>query len=237
MPMNDDPETGTRSYSRIQMAQLRLIQYAGFCLISICGTLRWEKRGNEHVKEARKLGQPVIFALWHNRIMPGTWHFRRTGMVVMTSMNFDGEYISRIIAMLGYRIARGSSSRGGLRALIEMRDAMAAGCDAAFTVDGPRGPRYQAKPGPVLLARKTGCPIVCFHVSLSRFLQLHSWDGFQIPAPFSRALVLHAPPIWVPPDADAETIRARQNEMQQALDRLRIEGDAFWQNAGPERKP
>lgn len=234
--MNHDPTIETKSFSRIQRIQLRLIQYAGFLIVGIGRTLRWETKGEDSLQQAHDLGKPVIFAFWHNRILAGTWYYRGRGIVVMTSMNFDGEYIARIIGMYGYRAARGSSSRGGMRALIQMRDCMAAGHDAAFTVDGPRGPRYQAKPGPVILAKKTGCPIYCFHISSSRFLQLNSWDGFQIPAPFSHALLLRAPLVWVPEDADADTLRAKQVEVQQVLNRLRIEGEAHWLHARSDRK-
>ncbi len=95
---------------------------------------------------------------------------------------------------LGYGLARGSSSRGGLKALAEMARWLRNGKDAGFTVDGPRGPRYEVKPGPVLLAKRTGDAILCFHVSLQRKIQLNTWDHTQIPIPFSKAFILSAPP-------------------------------------------
>ena len=99
----------------------------------------------------------------------------------MTSMNRDGEAIAQCIQRLGYGVARGSSSRGGFRALAEMARAIRGGHDAAFTIDGPRGPRYVAKQGPVLLGLKTDAAIFCFHISMRHKIQLKSWDEFQIP--------------------------------------------------------
>jgi lysophospholipid acyltransferase (LPLAT)-like uncharacterized protein len=221
------------AFTRRQDAQIRIIPYLGFLFISIGRTLRWESSGHQYLQEARDRGQRVIFAFWHNRILTSTWYWRNRGIVAMTSMNLDGEYIARVLRMYGYEAARGSSSRGGLGALIEMERCLAEGKDVAFTVDGPRGPCYLVKPGAVLLAKRTGCPILCFHISSSRHLQMNSWDRFQIPAPFSRAVVLMAPLIWVPPDADMDGLQAKQREMQQVLDRLRMEGDSHWPKHGP----
>jgi lysophospholipid acyltransferase (LPLAT)-like uncharacterized protein len=146
----------------------------------------------------------------------------------MTSMNLDGEAIAQCIQRFGYGAARGSSSRGGLRALAQLARDIHHGKDAAFTIDGPRGPRYIAKQGPVLLAFKTGAAIFCFHISMKRRIQLKSWDEFQIPMPFTTAIVLKAPPIWVPKDASEEQLRALHDTMQKVLDDLRIRGDAWF---------
>jgi hypothetical protein len=214
-----------------QRFQIRCMQYVGYCLVLFVGiTLRWQSRGMDNLEGVYRQGQRAILTFWHGRILASTWFWRRRGIVVMTSMNFDGEYIARFIEMHGYGAARGSSSRGGLRALAEMSRRLEQGRDVAFTVDGPRGPRYVAKTGPVILAKRTGAPIVCFHISASSFARLNSWDHFQIPRPFSRALVLIAPPIWVPADADEEAQRAKHREMQETLDRLRREGDAYFKS-------
>lgn len=146
----------------------------------------------------------------------------------MTSLNQDGEAIAQCIKRFGFGAARGSSSRGGLRALAEMAREIHRGHDAAFTIDGPRGPRYVAKQGPVLLAMKTGAAIFCFHISMKRKIQLKSWDEFQIPLPFTRALVLKAEPIWVRKDAPESELRALHQQMQETLDKLRNEGDKRW---------
>lgn len=146
----------------------------------------------------------------------------------MTSMSRDGEPIAQCIQRFGFGAARGSSSAGWLRALAEMAREIRHGRDAAFTVDGPRGPRYEAQQGPILLARKTGAAIFCFHISMKNRIQLRSWDEFQIPLPFTRAVVLKAPPIWVHPDASEEDLRGLHQQMQDTLDDLRHKGDSWW---------
>ncbi|MBZ5536545.1 MAG: lysophospholipid acyltransferase family protein [Acidobacteriia bacterium] len=219
-----------RAWTRWQRFQIWAAAYVGYGLIELIGrTLRFESRGDENLEAIYRAGHRAIFAFWHNRIFGATWYYRRRGIVVMTSQNFDGEYIARFIKMHGYGTARGSSSRGGMRALAEMARCLKQGSDVGFTIDGPRGPLYQAKMGPVLLARKTGDAIFCFHVSYEKKWVLGgSWDHFQIPKPFSRALIINAPPIYIDPAADKAALRTKHQEMQHLLDRIREEGDSFW---------
>ena len=147
----------------------------------------------------------------------------------MTSMNFDGEMIAQCIRRFGYGAARGSTSRGGMRALVQMAQEIRSGKDAGFTIDGPRGPRYVAQEGAVLLAHRTGAAIFCFHIALKNRIQLNSWDHFQIPLPFTEAIVLQAAPIWAPPKATKEELRDLQEKVQSVLDDLRVRGDSWWQ--------
>ncbi len=206
-----------------------LIGWIGYLAISVVGrTIRWQSEGDSHLKDIHKSGHRAIFTCWHGRIFPATYFFRNRGIAVMTSMNRDGEAIAQCIRRFGYSAPRGSSSRGGLRALAEMAREIRRGRDCGFTIDGPRGPRYVAKQGPVLLAFKTGAAIFCFHISMKHKIELHSWDGFQIPLPFTRALVLQAAPIWVPPDASEAHLRDLHGQMQATLDKLRAEGDSWW---------
>jgi lysophospholipid acyltransferase (LPLAT)-like uncharacterized protein len=208
-----------------------LIGWMGYLVISVIGrTLRWRSEGDSHLEEIYKTGNRAIFTFWHGRIFPATYYWRRRGIVVMTSMNRDGDAIAQCIQRFGYGAARGSSSRGGFRALAEMAREIRRGRDCAFTIDGPRGPRYIAKQGPVLLAQKTGAAIFCFHISMKRKIQLKSWDEFQIPIPFTEAVVLKAPPIWVPPDASEAHLRDLHQQMQITLDKLRIDGDTRWES-------
>jgi lysophospholipid acyltransferase (LPLAT)-like uncharacterized protein len=206
-----------------------LIGWAGFFLIHLIGrTIRWESDGISHLDTIHKSGNRAIFTFWHGRIFPATYYWRNRGIVVMTSQNRDGEAIAQCIRRFGYGVARGSSSRGGFRALAEMAREIRRGRDAGFAIDGPRGPRYVAKQGPVLLALKTGAAIFCFHISLERRIQLKSWDEFQLPMPFTRAAVLTSAPIWVPPDASEAHLRDLHEQMQGTLDRLREKGDSRW---------
>jgi lysophospholipid acyltransferase (LPLAT)-like uncharacterized protein len=205
------------------------IGWIGYFVIGIIGrTIRWQSEGDSHLDEIYKSGHRAIFTCWHGRIFPATYYFRNRGIAVMTSLNRDGEAIAQCIQRFGYSAPRGSSSRGGLRALAEMVRQIRRGRDCGFTIDGPRGPRYVAKQGPVLLALKTGAAIFCFHISMKHRLQLKSWDEFQIPLPFTRALVLQGAPIWVPRDASDAHLRDLHQQMQDTLDKLRHEGDSRW---------
>jgi lysophospholipid acyltransferase (LPLAT)-like uncharacterized protein len=211
-----------------------LIGWFGYIVITIVGrTMRWHSEGDSHLDEIYECGKRAIFTFWHGRIFPATYYWRNRGIVVMTSMNRDGDGIAQCIHRFGYGTARGSSSRGGLRALAEMGQRIRQGLDTAFTIDGPRGPKYVAKEGPVLLAMKTGAAIFCFHISMKYKIQLKSWDEFQIPLPFTPALVLNAEPIWVPQDASSEDLRTIHQQMQTTLDTLRKQGDARWQSTAP----
>ncbi|HEY6190486.1 MAG TPA: lysophospholipid acyltransferase family protein [Pyrinomonadaceae bacterium] len=193
-----------------------------YLLINLIGrTTRFEVEGWEHWEQATREGSLPIYTFWHNRVFLSTYFWRRRRIVVMTSQSFDGEYIARFIQRFGYGAARGSSTRGGVGAVVEMVRLMRAGAPTAFTIDGPKGPRYVAKMGAVLLAKKTGAPILPFTVEAARFWEVKkSWDAFQIPKPFTRARVLIAPPISVPPDADDATLEAKRDELQRALDEL-----------------
>lgn len=228
-PAKTEPVSEVASFTRGQRFKASLIGWAGYFAISLINwTVRWRSEGDEHLEAIYKSGHRAIFAFWHGRIFPATYYFRNRGIVVMTSMNLDGEAIAQCIRRFGYGLARGSSSRGGSRALGQLIRDVQNGKDAGFTIDGPRGPRYIAKQGPVLLAFKTGAAIFCFHVSIKHKIQLKSWDEFQIPLPFTTAMVLQAPPIWVPPDSTEEQLRAFHGKMQQVLDELRIRGDALF---------
>jgi lysophospholipid acyltransferase (LPLAT)-like uncharacterized protein len=206
-----------------------LIGWTGYLVINIIGrTMRWESVGDSYLDEIYKTGNRAIFTFWHGRIFPATYYWRDRGIIVMTSLSRDGEPIAQCIERFGYGAARGSSSAGWLRAIAEMARGIRNGRDAAFTVDGPRGPRYVAQQGPILLARKSGAAIFCFHISMKNKIRLNSWDHFQIPMPFTRAIVVKAAPIWVPPDASEAHLRDLHQRMQAALDELRIKGDSWW---------
>jgi lysophospholipid acyltransferase (LPLAT)-like uncharacterized protein len=216
-----------RVFTRWQRFQIFVAAWLGTFALSLVGrTLRWEISGWENWEAARKAGKGLIYTVWHREIFSATWFWRKRGIVVMTSQNFDGEYIARIIQKLGYGAARGSSSRGSVRALVEMRKAMGSGRDGGFTIDGPRGPRFVAKPGSVILAKATGAAILCFHAAVRRaFVFRKSWDQTQFPYPFSRAAMLIAPPIFVSPEADENEQARKLQEVQAALDGLRVRGD------------
>src|SRR5438309_11387306 len=199
------------SYPFKQRLLIRIADLIFFILIKlIAGTVRFQIEGWENWEAASREGKIPIYTFWHNRVFLATYFWQRRRIVVMTSRSFDGEYIARFIQRFGYGAARGSSTRGATGAIVEMIRLMRAGCPTAFTIDGPKGPRYVAKMGPVLLAKKTGFPILPFTITAKRFWELkNSWDRTQTPKPFTRARVYIAPPIYVPPDADEQQLKAK----------------------------
>jgi lysophospholipid acyltransferase (LPLAT)-like uncharacterized protein len=195
-----------------------VIAGVAYPLIAALGhTLRWRVEGREHLDAVERSGRPPVMAFWHGRILPATWFFRRRGIVVITSENFDGEWIARIIERFGYGTARGSTTRGGRRALLQLRRDMAAGRPAGFTVDGPRGPARKAQAGAVWLAGATGNPLLPFHIEAARHWTARSWDRTQVPRPFTNVALAIGAPIQVPPDADEDTIERKRLELEETL--------------------
>jgi len=213
-------------YSFTDRLKIRLADLVFYFLINYIGlTARFEVVGWENHDKAEENGGLPIYVFWHDRIFLTTYWWRKRRIVVMTSRSFDGEYIARFIQRFGYGAVRGSSTRGGVGAIVEMARLMRAGCTTAFTIDGPKGPRYVAKMGAVLLAKKTGHPIMPVTMALGSYWTISSWDKFQIPKPFTKARVYVAPPIYVPADADEELLNAKRDELQASLDGLTKECD------------
>ncbi|HEY5074648.1 MAG TPA: lysophospholipid acyltransferase family protein [Pyrinomonadaceae bacterium] len=214
------------TYSFMDRVVIRAADLVFFMLIKMIGrTVKFRIEGWENWEAAARDGRLPIYTFWHNRVFLSTYFWRQRRIVVMTSRSFDGEYIARFIQRFGYGAARGSSTRGATGAVVEMVRLMRAGCPTAFTIDGPKGPRYVAKMGAVLLAKKTGNPILPFTITAERFWKAKkSWDGFQVPKPYTRARVDIAPPIYVAADANEEEMKAKRDELQRALDELSQRG-------------
>ncbi|MEP6636171.1 MAG: lysophospholipid acyltransferase family protein, partial [Acidobacteriota bacterium] len=167
---------------------IRLADLAFYGLINLIGrTIRFDVIDWQNYERATRDGGLPIFAFWHDRIFLMTYWWRNRRIVVLTSKSFDGEYIARFIQRFGYGAVRGSSTRGSVGAVVELVRLMREGCPTAFTVDGPTGPPYVAKMGPVLVAKKTGHPIVPMTIGLEHLWKAPTWDNFQVPLPFSRA--------------------------------------------------
>ena len=220
---------------RIQIPLIAAIVYS---VIRLLGpTLRFEVLGWHHAEKVYASKKQCIWAFWHRVIIPIVWWYRNHGVVVMNTTAFDGQWTRKVIEWLGFGTAQGSSSRGGLRGLAVMARRIEEGKDCAFTIDGPRGPRYIAKPGPVMLARKTGAPIMVFHVGVDRGRTFEkTWDHFLLPMPFARAVILFAPPIFVPRDASVELMDAKHAEMQKELERVRNVAEAWFTQSDEERE-
>jgi lysophospholipid acyltransferase (LPLAT)-like uncharacterized protein len=212
---------------RIQIPIIAALVYSVICVLG--PTLRFEVLGWHHARDVHASGRRCIWAFWHRVIIPISWWARDMGIVVMNTTAFDGQWTRKVIEWLGFGTAQGSSSRGGLRGLAVMAKRIEEGKDCAFTIDGPRGPRYIAKPGPVMLARRTGCPITVFHIGVECGKTFEkTWDHFLLPVPFSRAVVIFAPPIEVPQNADANAMEVKHNEMQKELERVRDIAEAWF---------
>lgn len=162
----------------------------------------------------------VIGLAWHNRLLffPAAFPAKiRRRTVAVISASRDGQYIADFAAQFGLGSVRGSSSRGGAAAQLGAFQAIKDGKNVVFTPDGPRGPRYVIKRGPVQLASKTGAKIVPVTINASRCWSLHSWDAFQIPKPFSRLSVILGEPITIPPDLDSEGLEKYRKLVENAL--------------------
>ena len=214
--LREEPSASRLSQS--QLLKARLIAAAGYPLVAALGrTLTWRVEGIHHFDEAMRAGRPPILALWHGRILPATLYWRDRGIVALTSANFDGEWTARLMARFGYQAARGSTSRGGSKALVQMRRELADGHPVAFTVDGPRGPARSVQPGAVWLAGATGHPILPFHIESSRKWTLGSWDAAQVPKPFSTVGVCVGSPIDVSLDGSENGRVEQVQRLERAL--------------------
>jgi len=204
--------------SPVKRFQAAAIAALGYPVIAALGrTLRWRVEGLEHLDAILASGRQPVMAFWHGRILPATVYFRRRGIVVITSENFDGEWIARIIQRFGYGTARGSTSRGARKAMLQLVRDMERGRPAGFTLDGPRGPARVAQPGAVWLARATGNPVLPFHLEAARHWTMRSWDRTQVPKPFSTVTLVVGEPIDVPRDATDAQVEQTRVELEGRL--------------------
>jgi lysophospholipid acyltransferase (LPLAT)-like uncharacterized protein len=216
--------------SRWRRMQIPVIAFAAYWLVRLLGpTLRVEVVGVQNAVQIRNGGEPAIGAFWHRCILSAVWIWRNRRIVVLNTVNFDGQWTRRAIERLGFGTVQGSSSRGGVEGLTAMAKCLEEGRNVAFTIDGPRGPRYVAKPGPVILARRTGKRISVFHIGVKRaFTFRKSWDLFQLPLPFTPVVMFVAPPIAVPVRGDGDIMKEKQEEMQRALERVRDAAESWF---------
>jgi lysophospholipid acyltransferase (LPLAT)-like uncharacterized protein len=228
-----------REFSLREKMLLSLISWGGYLAIALIGpTLRYSISWEEEPSPPDAIFEkPVIYSFWHRAVFPAAWMWRRHGIAVMVSRSFDGEYIARIIEKLGFLAVRGSSSRGATGALLGMKSVLEQGESVAFTIDGPRGPKYVAKAGPVRLSKISGAPMAAFYVALSNKWVLKTWDEFMIPKPFSRALVRVSNRTIVTSDADDKQIADYHGQLQAALERVTEFAEKNVARAGSDEFP
>ena len=206
------------AWKRFEAVAIAALGYRAVALLG--STLRWRTEGLEHFDAIVRGSRRPIMAFWHGRILPATYYFRRRGIVVITSENFDGEWIAGIIERFGYGTARGSTSRGGQKALLQLTRDLEAGRPAGFTIDGPRGPARVAQLGAVWLAKATGHPVLPFHLEADRHWTLRSWDRTQIPKPWATVAIAMGEPFDVPPDADETALESARVMLETRLGAL-----------------
>jgi len=204
---------------------LALVPRLVWALISIVGrTWRFEviaEGGAEPRIEGEGAGRE-IYCFWHQCVLPCAIYFRKTRATILISQSFDGELITRTLRCFGFHAVRGSSSRGAREGLLGLKSVVESGRPAIFTADGPRGPVYQTKMGPVRLAHMTGAPIGAFHLEPERKWVINSWDRFLVPKPFTRIVVSWSRWTRVPEDLAAEGFAAKREELNNAIERARL---------------
>jgi lysophospholipid acyltransferase (LPLAT)-like uncharacterized protein len=198
---------------------------AAWLIKAICGTLRVQVLRQDIEHALRSQGRSVIYAFWHGQLLYLMYRYRGSGVHILVSQSRDGELLSRILQRFGLPTIRGSSSRGGRRSLLELVRHARAGAAVAMAPDGPRGPRHQAQPGVIALARVAGVPIIPVAVGARWKVECHSWDRFLLPLPFSRVVLAYGEPVIVPPKADAALLEQKRQELEIKLLKLSDEVD------------
>jgi hypothetical protein len=200
----------------------------GTALDALMRTTSVRTEGEENFRQFWREKRPVVFTLWHGRLLPCTYHHRHQHVVTLISQHRDGEYINRVVEKWGYTAVRGSSSRGGLDALRELVRHLRNGRSLAITPDGPRGPREKMKPGPLLAAQLTGAAIIPVASGASRASYFGGWDRFMIPHPFARLQIAYGEPLFVPRRADEAELQGIADEVERRLGGLMARVDERW---------
>lgn len=217
-----------------QRLVLAIVPRLVWVLLSVVGrTWRFELVAEEGVTplpEGEGAGTE-IFCFWHQCVLPCTFYFRRTHATIIVSQSFDGELIAHTLSLFGYRTVRGSSSTGGYEGLLGLEQALKSGGPAIFTADGPRGPVYRTKMGPIKLAQMTGARIGAFHLEPKRAWTIRSWDRFLVPKPFTRIVVSWARWTEVPRDLAPDGFEAKREELNAAIERARLRARAHFGKA------
>ena len=212
-------------FTLIQRIVLAIVPRMVWALLWIFGrTWRFEAIAEEGVTPVlfgQKAG-PEVYCFWHQCVLPCTVYFRKSNAVILISQSFDGELITRILKMFGFDAVRGSSSRSAREGLLGLKHVVETGRTAIFTADGPRGPIFQTKMGPIKLAQTTGAPIGAFHLQPEKAWVMNSWDRFLIPKPFTRIVVSWAQWTRVPTDLAPEQFETKRQELNDALERARV---------------
>jgi lysophospholipid acyltransferase (LPLAT)-like uncharacterized protein len=228
--------SATSEFTLGQRLVLALVPGVVWALLSVVGrTWRFEvvaEDGATPLPYGEGAGAE-IFCFWHQCVLPCTFYYRRTGATIIVSQSFDGELIARTLKLFGFKTTRGSSSRGAREGLLGLKSVIERGKPACFTADGPRGPIYQAKMGPVKLAQMTGARIGAFHLQPRRAWMMNSWDRFLVPLPFTRIAVAWSRWTRLPAGTPDGALESKREELNAAIERARrLALRYFGMNAG-----
>ena len=225
MPQVSPLRTGNEKFTFGQRLALAIIPRLVWALFSIIGrTWRFEVIAEEGVIPVLfgEVPGPEIYCFWHQCVLPCTIYFQHSLAVILISRSFDGELITRTLRMFGFDAVPGSSSRGAREGLLGLKKVIENGNTAIFTADGPRGPIYQTKMGPIKLAQMTGAPIGVFHLEPEHAWTMRSWDRFLVPFPFTRICVSWAQWTHVPEDLPDDQFEPKRQQLNDALERARL---------------
>ena len=216
-------------------AKWRWIGLAGKLFIdALFSGARITVKGYEPVESLIRSGR-CIFAFWHSRILLPSYHYKGLGATILVSNSADGEIIAQIIMRQGHYAVRGSTGKGGLRALTrQIHDIRASRRPGAVVPDGPQGPMQKVQPGVILLAQKTGCPIIPITYSSKWRITFNSWDRFILPFPFSPGIIIHGRPLSVPERSAPEQLQGYINALENELNRITFQADRFFGHAGTD---
>jgi len=191
-------------------------------------TMRIKEIPDGYSLNLERQGKYAIYAFWHAHMLLPCYVGRNRNVKVLISQHRDGEYIAQIIKWLGYGVARGSTTRGGAKALLRMiKQIKEESISLAITPDGPKGPRFVAQSGAILLGQKTQYPIIPVMIYLEKYWELPSWDRFCIPKPFSKARIFYGEPIKVPPRLEKSEMEEYRVALEDELLRLVNEAESI----------
>jgi lysophospholipid acyltransferase (LPLAT)-like uncharacterized protein len=199
---------------------------------ALFATIRFDIEHGERLAPFLDRGEPVIFSLWHGRLLPLTYYHRRLGVTAIISQSRDGDFIARLVEGWGYDTVRGSTSRGGRQALVGLVRAVRSGRSVAITPDGPRGPRQRLQTGVLTVAQMTDRPIIPVGCGTSRAWWPGGWDRFCVPKPFARVRIRYGHPRFVPRDASPGELARHAEELEREMNALTEELD---RDGGPNR--
>ncbi|MDR2870766.1 MAG: lysophospholipid acyltransferase family protein [Deferribacteraceae bacterium] len=197
---------------------IRLLLFIAYRLITLyCLTWRIKIIGEDYLNQCRDEKKGLVLALWHDQLLPLTVSQRKKGMATIASQSDDGEFITTLLHIWGYDVARGSSSRGGAAAIVGAKKFLKQGLPLAITVDGPTGPRHKVKPGAIYVAKRTNTQIVPAFANVKNYIRFGTWDKLILPLPFSKVEVFFTEPVSLSEDVSEESVNIDRRMIEKVM--------------------